>query len=134
MFTIETVEDNNKLSDSPRIKLDGDDDIDDWVSAAMAYYKSPQFDRHAELRISLRGQPAVDTGGVRRQFFTSVLEHLALSEKCRLFEGPPDHIRPVFRMSNVSSGMMRIIGLMVAHSFILDGQGFPFCRNAAITI
>ena len=34
------------------------------------------FDKGAQVRISLRGQPAVDTGGVRRQFFSTVFEHL----------------------------------------------------------
>ena len=48
-------------------------------------------------------------------------------------------------MSNVSSGLMRCFGVMVAHSFILDGQGFPYlseccyynlsgCVDKAITL
>jgi hypothetical protein len=68
------------LAESPRIRLDPDDDQDDWVSAAVTYYKSSQFDRHSEVRISLRGQPAVDTGGVRRQFFDTIFERITTSE------------------------------------------------------
>ncbi len=113
------------LADSPKIRLDADDDGEDWVSAAVTYYKSLQFEKHSEVRISLRGQPAVDTGGVRRQFFALVLGRVA-SEKYRLFEGPSDHLRPVFRMSNVSSGLLRVVGVMVAHSLLLDGQSFPY--------
>ena len=57
------------ISDSPRIRLEADDNDDDWVSAAFAHYKSHQFDPKAEVYICMRGQPAIDTGGVRRQFF-----------------------------------------------------------------
>ena len=114
------------IADSPRIRLEDDDDDDDWVSAAITFYKSPRFDANAEVRISIRGQPGVDTGGVRRQFFTVVLEKLAASKMYSLFEGPADSLRPSFRMSNLSSGLLKIVGQMVAHSFVLDGQGFPF--------
>ena len=113
------------LSDSPKIRLDSDDDVDDMVSAAITYYKGQEFDRLAQVRIYMRNGPSVDTGGVRCDFFTAVFERLA-TEKYRLFEGPSHRLRPVFRMSNVSSGMMRCLGLMVAHSFILDRNGFPY--------
>ena len=114
------------IADSPRIRLDEDDNDDDWVSAAIAHYKSPEFDPKAEVRICMRGQPAIDTGGVRRQFFSVVFKTLAHSEKFSMFDGPADRLRPAFRMSNLSSGMFRVLGQMVAHSFILDGQGFPY--------
>ena len=114
------------ISDSPRIRLEADDNDDDWVSAAFAHYKSHQFDPKAEVRICIRGQPAIDTGGVRRQFFEVVFKTLAHSEKFSMFDGPGDHLRPAFRMSNLSSGMFRVLGQMVAHSLNLDGQGFPY--------
>ena len=43
-----------------------------------------------------------------------------------MFDGPGDHLRPAFRMSNLSSGMFRVLGQMVAHSLNLDGQEFPY--------
>ena len=82
--------------------------------------------QRAEVRICMRGQPAIDTGGVRRQFFSVVFKTLAHSEKFSMFDGPGDRLRPAFRMSNLSSGMFRVLGQMVAHSLILDGQGFPY--------
>lgn len=118
------------MAESPRIRLDPDDDHDDWVRAAVTYYKGTQFDRHSEVRISLRGQPAVDTGGVRRQFFSTIFERIASSDMYRIFEGPPDRLRPIFRMSNIDSGVMRTVGVMVAHSFVLDGQGFPYLSES----
>lgn len=112
--------------DSPRIRLESDDDEDDWVSAAIAHYKSPKFDSGAEVRITIKGQPAVDTGGVRRQFFSVVLQKLAMSRMYMLFDGPIDRLRPSFKMANLSSGLLKIVGKMIGHSFVLDGQGFPY--------
>lgn len=114
------------MTESPRIRLEADDDCDDWVSAAVTYYKCPQFDPH--VRISWRGQPAIDTGGVRRQFFSTVFQQLAFSDKYRVFEGPPDRLRPVFRMSNISSGLLN--PWLATVSFLM----VDICQNAAITI
>lgn len=43
-----------------------------------------------------------------------------------MFDGPANRLLPAFRMSNLSSGIFRVLGQMVAHSLILDGQGFPY--------
>lgn len=40
-----------------------------------------------------------------------------------VFEGVSNRLRP---SSNLSSGILKSIGIMIAHSFLLDGQGFPF--------
>ena len=42
---------------------------DDILSDAVAFYKNPSFDPARPLRVSFRGQPAIDTGGVLRVFF-----------------------------------------------------------------
>ena len=65
------------LEESPRIRVDVDDDEDEWTEAAIAFYKQKKFNKSAGVRISICGQPAVDVGGVRRQFFFSVLSNLA---------------------------------------------------------
>lgn len=116
-----------KSEDSPRIRLERDDDNDDWVEAAMVFYKQAKFNKDAGVHISIRGQPAVDTGGVRRQFFSVVFAKLASpSSLTSCFEGPPNRLRPIFKASVLSSGMLKTIGMMIAHSVLLDGQGFPF--------
>ena len=114
------------LSESPRIILDGDDEAEDWVHSAVSFYKFSKFNPNAQVRISIRKQPGVDTGGIRRQFFYIVFRELATSESFSLFEGPPNQLRPTFRASSLSSGMLVTVGTMIAHSFILDGQGFPY--------
>lgn len=117
--------------ESPRIRLDSDDEEIDWVEAALSFYKQDKFSSKAGVRISIRNQPAIDTGGVRRQFFSVVFEKLAdpcLSTRS-VFEGPPSRLRPSFKASVLSSGLLKIIGVMIGHSFLLDGQGFPFLAD-----
>ena len=52
------------LEECPKVRLDADDDDHDWMEAAFAFYKNRGFDKKAGVRISIRGQPAVDTGGI----------------------------------------------------------------------
>lgn len=110
--------------DVSRIKVDACDDVQDWVDAAFGYYKSSNWLPSTEVRIIMRNQSAIDTGGVRRQFFTAVFQEIACSGN--LFEGTPESVRPAFKMSNLSSGIFQILGTMIAHNLVLDCQGFPF--------
>ena len=43
-----------------------------------------------------------------------------------VFDGPPKRFRPAFKTSTLSSGML---GYMVAHNILMDGQGFPFLAS-----
>lgn len=109
--------------DSARIRLQKSDGAEDWAEAALAFYKQGRFDKAAGMRVCIHGQPAIDGGGVRRQFFAVVFAELAQTESdCSLFEGPPVKLRPVFKASILSS----TVGTMIAHSLLLDGQGFPY--------
>ena len=45
-------------------------DHDDLISDAIAYYKSSQFDASCPLKTKFSGQPAIDGGGVLRQFYS----------------------------------------------------------------
>ena len=100
------------------------------VSFIFSYYKGPRFDPQSGLRMSVGDEPAIDTGGVQRQVFSEVFKTVAFSDKLGLFEGPPDRRRPAFRISNLSAGMMRLLGRMIGHSIILDYQGFPYLSPA----
>lgn len=132
-------------SDSARIRLQRDDTVEDWTEAALAFYKQGKFEKSAGMRVCIYGQPAIDAGGVRRQFFANIFARLAQTDldDC-LFEGSPVRLRPAFKASVLSSGILSTLGTMVAHSLLLDGQGFPYlsdycyyyiagCYNQAVT-
>ena len=115
------------LDNGPRIRLDKDDGDEDWTEAALAFYKQGKFDKSSGVRISIQGQPAIDAGGVHRQFFAVVFSQLARTDVgFSLFEGFPLRLRPVFKASLLSSGMFATLGTMIGHSILLDGQGFPY--------
>ena len=117
------------ISDSSRtLRLDEEDYMDEQstAEAAFAHYKSSKFDPNASLRLSIRSQPGIDTGGVRRQFFSDVFSTIATSSCFGLFEGKTNRLRPMFRQSSISSGLLKTLGTMVGHSIVLDTQGFPF--------
>ena len=53
------------LSESLCIRVDVDADEEEMVGAALAYYKHGRFNKEAPVRVNMRRQPGVDTGGVR---------------------------------------------------------------------
>lgn len=60
----------NQFEQCPSTKMQADPD-DLWHDMVMQY-KSPRMDVTKQLRVTLCNQPALDTGGVRRQVYTSV--------------------------------------------------------------
>ena len=114
------------LSESPYIRVDAEADDEEMVGAALAYYKHDRFNKAAYVRISMKRQPGIDTGGIRRQFFAIVFSEIALSRSVQVFDGPVNRLRPSFRASNLSSGLLSTIGTMIAHSFLMDGYAFPY--------
>jgi hypothetical protein len=112
------------LTESPRIRVHSDDDADDWMDAAISFYKKG-FDKNSYVMLRMTGQPGVDTGGIRRQFFSVVFSEIAE----RFFEGPHNRLRPAFKASLLSSGLLTIIGTMIAHNILMDGQGFPYMAD-----
>ena len=69
------------------------------------------------MRVCIYGQPAIDAGGVCKQFFAVVFGELACTAAKLL---------SVFNASILSSGVLSAVGTMIAHSLLLDGQGFPY--------
>ena len=111
---------NNRFRGLPTRKLNVDPE-DLWTDVVAAYKGS--FDFHIQIRILLHGSPAIDTGGVRRQVFTRVFEAFANNEVFRLFDY---HLRPIATEEARSSGLMKVLGSMIAHSVCEDGIGFPY--------
>lgn len=79
-----------------------------------------------QLKVQLNNQPALDTGGVRSQLYSSVYGAFARNEHVNLFDGPDCYQRPRCTAEARSSGLFKVLGTMVAHSIAQDGIGFPF--------
>ena len=99
---------------------------DNLGECLLAFYKGPKYNLIPALTVCLSRQPAIDTGGVKRQVFFQVSERIAFSEYLELFDGPLGRRRPAFRISSLADGVMGLVGRMIGHSVVLDNIGFPY--------
>eukprot|EP00794_Sanderia_malayensis_P005868 gene5868-6561_t len=106
-----------------KVKLDKEDLLMDLFSI----YKSPDFDPCLQIKLQIRGEPAVDTGGVLRQSFSDVFAQIAEGEGyLRLFRGQNARLTPVYSSEHVLTGIFEVLGKMIAHSLVQGGPGFPY--------
>ena len=113
-----------RFAELPKKKVEIDPD-DAWADT-VAYYKSPQLNLNKRVRVVLGSQPPVDTGGVRRQLYSSVFAEFADNKHIQLFDGPVNHRRLVCTAEARASGLFKVLGIMVAHSICQDGIGFSY--------
>ena len=123
---------NKRFELLPRIKLQVDSD-DMWADL-VALYKNCSMDYYSKLQITLDNQPAVDTGGVRRQVYSRVFQNFANNETVCLFDGPLHNLRPTCSAEARSSGLFKILGSMIAHSICQDKLAFRICHWRVIGI
>ncbi len=85
-----------------------------------------KFDFTKPLKICFEGEPAIDGGGPKREFFTILLrELLSSSASIRLFEGRENIFLPMHNTDALRSNLYKVAGRMVASSIIQGGPGFP---------
>ena len=101
------------------------DSKEELIATAFQFYKRHHYNPLYDLSISLKAQPAIDAGGVRRAFFTQVFQQVA-EGYLGIFEGPPNRLRPAYKMSTINSGILKTLGQMIGHSLLLDKVGFPY--------
>ncbi|KAK3755973.1 hypothetical protein QZH41_016831, partial [Actinostola sp. cb2023] len=102
-------------------------DQEDVVMDVYSFYKSPDFDPTIPIFVSLKGQPAIDTGGVLRQVFSDVFYGMANNEGIKnVFNGDKNNKVPVFSNELVVNGLFKVFGKMIAHSLIQSDPGFPY--------
>ena len=97
---------------------------DDLVEEAIVHYKHPSFNPLSPIRISFMDQPAIDTGGVTRQFFTDVLRRIAHQGALQLFVGGSERLRLAYSPQVLP--VMKILGTLIGHSLLHEGPGFPY--------
>ena len=100
-------------------------DEEDLLENAMVYYKVEEFDPTKRLTIVYSGQSPADTEGVVRQFYTLLL--CAVSKQ--FFQGL-DYRTPIYSSDVAAAGVMKLVGVMVVHSILQGGPGFPIFSPA----
>ena len=107
-------------SETMKIRIDDEDDI---LEEALLYYKHLSFDPTIPICISFKRQPAIDIGGVTRQFVTDVLHKFACCGDFQMFVGPKEQLRPAYSPHILP---LKILGTVIAHSLLHEGPGFPY--------
>ena len=100
-------------------------DQDDLIHDAVAFYKSSSFDACSPLRIAYEGQPAIDGGGVLRQFYTDLFKGIIDGELMLLFEGENNAKIPSYQPKTAMSGMIEMVGRIISYSLVQGGPGLP---------
>ena len=94
-----------------------------WRKAKGFYksclHESQRVRLRRSLHIEFEGEEGIDAGALKAEFFSTVLK--SLNEE--LFEG--DHARRVPKCDWENVQMMEIAGMMISHSILQGGPGFP---------
>ena len=100
-------------------------DADDLFNDAIAFYKNSDFDPEQPVRVTFSDQPAIDGGGVLRQFYTDLFSTF-VDEKMLMFFGEYNRKSPTHNPQMVFSGLLEIVGKIIAHCIAQSGPGFPY--------
>ena len=104
---------------------------DSILPDSIAFFKKRNFDFNLPLKVTFEGEPAIDGGGPKREFFTLLLrELLSQSSNIHLFEGNDGIYLPLHNTDALRSNLYKVAGRMVAASIINGGPGFPFFSKA----
>jgi len=101
---------------------------------ALPIYKSAKLDPVSPVTVQFQNQPAVNVGGPKREFYTRLFNEIAKADgglNLVLFEGPDGPLMPKYSATIVYSGILTVVGKMIAHSIVQCGIGFPFLSPAA---
>ena len=110
--------------ESPQLRISKNYTKTDLCEVLMGFYKSSRFVHNSCVRIRIQEENVLDSGGVHRQMFSDVFG--AISEgHLQLFSSPVNRLTPIFKPSNIVSGLTRNFGKAVAHSLVMDQIGFP---------
>lgn len=91
-----------------------------WKTALMFYKSSSKEHLYRKLNVMFEGmEDAVDAGALSLEFFADLVR--TINDK--LFEGKAERRVPQYSWENVY--LMKMAGLMVAHSLLQKGPGMP---------
>ena len=103
-------------------------DPSDLVSDAVSFYKSSDFEPFQPLKVTYIGQPALDSGGVKQQFYTDLFNEIVANDEFKLFQGGKSGKQLLFNYNQtaLSCGLFKMLGQMISHSVCQGCTGFPY--------
>ena len=101
-----------------------------WHDALRAISK-PAFNPFLPVCVTFIGEPAVDDGGLHREFFSLVL--MKMSEDTTIFQGPPECRSFVYNIQGLQKRASLLAYLWVFHWQMVN-QGWHVWRKLYTTI
>ena len=98
------------------------------VMDTMKAFSKATFDVSKILKVIFVGEPCVDEGGPRREFFQLALKEIFAHSG--LFSGWPFNVLPLHNVEAVASNRFYVIGKLIATCLVQGGQP-PACFAAA---
>ncbi len=98
-------------------------------SDTMRAFSRPTFNVSKLLKVIFVGEPSVDDGGPRREFFQLIMKEIF--KYSGLFTGWPHNVVPVHNVEALEKNEFYVIGKIIATSLIHGGQP-PVCFSTAI--
>ena len=108
-----------------RINVRRSDVFRDGVHA----FERSSFDVSKCLKVRFIGEPAVDLGGPRREFFRLFLSEMG--QISGLFQGWPNHLTPVCNSQAIANKRFSTCGKVLASMIVQGGQA-PCCFSRPI--
>ena len=94
------------------------------VVDTLKAFGKPTFDESKILKVVFVGEPSVDEGGPRREFFQLALKEIFAHSG--LFSGWPFNVLPLHNVEAVASNRFYVIGKFIATCLVQGGQP-PAC-------
>ena len=99
---------------------------------SIIHFKKHNDSLCPQVRVRFDGEPAIDPGGPRREYFTILLTSLvSCKSSIRLFEGREGRLLPMKNTDALRGQLFKVAGRMISTSIVNGGPGFP-CLSPAI--
>jgi hypothetical protein len=99
---------------------------------SIIHFKKHNDNLPPQVRVCFDGEPAIDAGGPRREYFTILLKSLVSSKSSiRFFEGKEGHLLPMKNTDALRAQLFKVAGRMISTSILNGGPGFP-CLSPSI--
>ena len=99
------------------------------ISDTIWAFSRPTFNVSKLLKVVFVGEPSVDEGGPRREFFQLIIKELF--SYFGLFIGWPQNVVPVHNVEALAKNEYYVIGKIIATCLVHGGQP-PVCFSAAV--
>ncbi|KAL5470935.1 hypothetical protein EMCRGX_G028994 [Ephydatia muelleri] len=93
---------------------------------ALRAARRPTFCVSGALKVEFIGEPAVDAGGPKREFFSILAKEMSQI----IFEGPVNMISFKHDPAGIEANMFYCIGMLMAMAVVQCSTGFPFLCDA----